>query len=92
MLYGRGCQSIEVESIWFIPKLKAGYSDQDKYGSHRTYCWIHGQGQALAKGAHEQLISIGNVGENHWIALVMDFAQGTIFYGDSLGKKISDSL
>lgn len=85
-------QSVEVESIWFIPKLKAGYSDQERYISHRSYRWIRGQGQALGTGARKQLVLIGNVGENHWIALVLDFAQGTIFYGDSLGKKISDNL
>jgi hypothetical protein len=85
-------QSVEVESVWFIPKLMEGYSDQEKYSLHRSYCWIRGQGQALGTGAREQVVSIGNVGKNHWIALVMDFARGTVFYGDSLGKKISDNL
>ncbi|KAF8235774.1 hypothetical protein L208DRAFT_1422280 [Tricholoma matsutake] len=64
----------------------------EKYTSHRSYRWICGQGQALGMGAHKQLVSIRNVGKNHWIALVMDFTQGTVFYGDSLGKKISDNL
>jgi hypothetical protein len=84
--------SVEVESIWFLPQLKEGYRDQEKYASHRSYGWIRGQGQALGTGAREQLVLIGNIDGNHWIALVMDFAQGTVFYGDSLGKKISDNL
>jgi hypothetical protein len=85
-------QRVEVESIWFLPKLKLGYGDQEKYASHRSYRWIRGQGQALSTGAREQLVLIGNIGGNHWISLVMDFAQGTVFYGDSMGMKISDGL
>ncbi|KIL67421.1 hypothetical protein M378DRAFT_74122, partial [Amanita muscaria Koide BX008] len=85
-------ESVEVESVWFLLKLKEGYSDQEKYTSHQSYRWIRRQGQALGTGTCEQLVSIGNDGENHWIALVMDFTRGTVFYGDSLGKKISDHL
>jgi hypothetical protein len=84
--------SIEVESIWFIPKLMEGYGDQEKYTSHASYHWICRQGQAFGTGAHEQLALIGNVCKNHWITLVMDFMQGTVFYGDSLGKDISNNL
>jgi hypothetical protein len=85
-------QSVEVESIWFLSKLKEGFRDQEKYTSHKSYRWIRGQGQALGTGTRGQLVLIGNVGGNHWISLVMDFAQETVFYGDSLGMKISDSL
>jgi hypothetical protein len=65
--------SVEVELIWFIPKLIEGYSNQEKYSLHRSYRWIHRQGQALGTGAYEQVVSIGNIGRNHWIALVVDF-------------------
>ena len=37
-------QSVEVESIWFLQKLKEGYCDQEKYMSHKSYHWIRGQG------------------------------------------------
>ena len=85
-------QNVEVESIWFLPKLRERYCDQEKYKSHAVFCWIHKQGQALGTSACSQLALIGNVGGNHWISVVINFAQGTIFHGDSLGMNINDDL
>ena len=85
-------QSVEVETIWFLPKLKHGYRDQEGYASHTSYRWIHAQGQALSTGSRSQLAMIGNIGGNHWISLVIDIIQETVFYGDSLGMNINDGL
>jgi hypothetical protein len=85
-------QRVDVGSVWFLLKLKEGYRNQEEYTSHRSYQWIRGQGQALGTGARSQLALIGNIDGNHWISLVIDFVQGTVFYGDSLGKNINDSL
>lgn len=84
--------SVEVESIWFLKKLREGHHDQEKYMSHCSFGWIRGQGQAIGTGARSQLALIGNVGGNHWISLIIDSEQGTVFYGDSLGMDINDSL
>ena len=85
-------QIVEVGSIWFLPKLKQGYCDQEGYTSYGSYRWIRAHGQALGTGARSQLALIGNIGGNHWIALVIDVTQETVFYGDSLGMNINDSL
>jgi hypothetical protein len=65
VIWERLSSSVEVESIWFIPKLIEGYSDQEKYSLHRSYCWICRQGQAFGTGACEQVVSIGNASRNH---------------------------
>ena len=38
------------------------------------------------------LATIANVNRNHWIALILDFNEAKILYGDSLGGQISAEL
>ena len=83
---------IEIESVWFLPMLRKGYQDQEEYMTHTSYRWLRGRGQAFGTGTHEQLAFIGLVGGNHWVAVVIDFKEGTVYYGDSLGEKISSAL
>jgi hypothetical protein len=82
----------EIESIFFLSKLQDAYRDQENYGTHIRHRWIRGQGQALSTGTREQLVILANIGDNHWIALILDFKLSIIWYGDSLGKVISDEL
>ena len=85
-------KTIEIKSMWFLPMLRRGYKDQEEYMTHTSYRWLRGQGQAFGTGAHERLAFIGLVGGNHWVLVVIDFKEGMVYYGDSLGEKISSAL
>ena len=43
-------ESIEIESVWFLPMLRKGYQDQDEYMTHTSYWWLRRQGQAFGTG------------------------------------------
>ena len=85
-------KSIEIQLVWFLPLLRKGYQDQDEFMTHTSYWWLRQQGQAFGTGAGEQLAFVGLVGGNHWVAVVIDFKEGTVYYGDSLGERISSAL
>jgi hypothetical protein len=85
-------ETVEIKSVWFLSMLRRGYEEQEQYMTHKSYRWLRAQGQAFGTGAREQLAFIGIVGGNHWIAVVIDFKEGTVYYGDSLGEGISNSL
>jgi hypothetical protein len=85
-------KTIEIKSVWFLTMLRKGYEEQEQYMTHTSYRWLRALGQAFGTGTREQLAFIGLVGGNHWIAVVIDFKEGTVYYGDSLGEGINSSL
>jgi hypothetical protein len=85
-------KTIEIKSVWFLTMLRKGYEEQEQYMTHTSYRWLRALGQAFGTGTREQLAFIGLIGGNHWIAVVIDFKEGTVYYGDSLGEGINSSL
>ncbi|KAF8238064.1 hypothetical protein L208DRAFT_1155032, partial [Tricholoma matsutake] len=81
---------VEIESIFFLEKLKDAFHNQKDYTTGVQHRWVRGEGQALGTSAQEQLVLLANVRGDHWVALILDFQQDVIWYGDSLGNVISE--
>ena len=46
----------------------------------------------ITTGVLDKLVTIANVGENHWIALLVDFRCSKILYGNSIRGTIDDDI
>ncbi|KAF8219364.1 hypothetical protein L208DRAFT_1341165 [Tricholoma matsutake] len=57
----------------------------EHYATVHNYAWIREKEQELATGILDMFITITNVRENHWVALIIDFKSSRILYGDSMG-------
>lgn len=80
-----------LESPFFLVKLKNAYKDSEEYITEQGYQWIRQRGQDLALGKREKLGTIVNLGDNHWVAVVLDYNKGAIWYGDSLGDEVDEA-
>ena len=49
-------------------------------------------GHMLATGTLDSLAFLANFNQNHWVAVVLEFKNDIIWYGDSLGGKIPLSM
>ncbi|KAF8158684.1 hypothetical protein K438DRAFT_1777023 [Mycena galopus ATCC 62051] len=49
-------------------------------------------GENIANGRAEQLATVANVGGDHWIALIVNFASKAVYYFDSLKQPIDSEL
>jgi hypothetical protein len=84
----RGDDGIDICDTFFIKKLVDLHQDAggpERYATAPAYAWLRAKGQELATGVLEMLATIANIGDNHWIALVIDFKNSRILYGDSMG-------
>jgi Ulp1 family protease len=88
----RGEDGIDVTDTYFIKKLTEIYREKDEYATRPGYAWIRKKGQDLATGVQDMLITIANVKDNHWVAVVLDFKESNIRYGDSMGGTIDGDL
>lgn len=86
----RGEDGIDVTDTYFIKRLTE--IEEDEYATHPGYAWIRKKGQELATGVQDMLITIANVNNNHWVAVVVDFKESNIQYGDSMGGTIDGDL
>ena len=64
----------------------------DRYAMASSYAWLQVKGQELAMGVLEMLATIANIGDDHWIALILDFKSLTILCGDSMGGTIDEDI
>lgn len=87
-----GLSTIEVAHTFFYAKISQGLDDVEKYTSHSSFRVYRHMGHMLATGALDQLAFLANLNQNHWVAVVLDFKNSIIWYGDSLGGKIPSSM
>ena len=77
---------IEVVNPRFFTKLLELYNTRshvpyvNKSGSRNIWAI----GEALAQGVRLKVGGVANINANHWVGIVIDQAQSTILYGDSL--------
>ncbi|KIJ90293.1 hypothetical protein K443DRAFT_50162, partial [Laccaria amethystina LaAM-08-1] len=62
------------------------------YATAANYAWLREKGQVLAIGVLEMLVTIANIGNNHWIALIIDFKNSRFLYGDSMGGTVDEDI
>jgi hypothetical protein len=85
--------SIDIESIQFSTKLRYAYTCCNVYSnSDKSFAWVHGQGEWFVGGTRNQLGMIVNIDGNHWVAVILNFCKGIIWFGDSLGNTIPPDL
>ncbi|KAF8879417.1 hypothetical protein CPB84DRAFT_1632094, partial [Gymnopilus junonius] len=86
---------IHISNTFFFMKLMEIYHQPDHnehYLNYANLAWLRNLGQELGTGVLDKLTSIVNIGENHWIAVVVDFQSAEILYGDSLGSTITEEF
>lgn len=81
--------SIEVETAYFGLKVIEAHKNRETYDTSKSFKAPRALGQALASGERDKLAFIANEGEVHWFAVVIDFIQGEIWHGDSMGGRMS---
>lgn len=81
--------SIDIESIHIATKLRYPYTCPDVYSNSEK---LFGQGERFAAGTRNQLGIIVKIDGNHWVAVILYFRKGIIWFGDSLGNAIPPDL
>lgn len=86
---------INVCDTFFMKRLIDLQQDEDgpnRYATGANYAWLREKGQELATGVLDMLVTIANIGSNHWVAIIVDFKSSKILYGDSMGSTIDDDV
>jgi Ulp1 family protease len=84
-----------IANTFFITRLIEIYKDPNRtnhYATSEGLAWLRKKGQEFGTGVLEKLVTIANVGGNHWVAVEVDFECSKIIYGDSLGGKINQEI
>ena len=81
---------IFIENTHFMNILTAAYHERVEYSSEKSFRWVRERGQQLAARKKTHLATIVNKSNVHWVALIIDFAQSQILYGDSTGQPIDE--
>ncbi|KIK05836.1 hypothetical protein K443DRAFT_3607 [Laccaria amethystina LaAM-08-1] len=77
-----GMDRLRAKSIICPHEMSAG-------GKHYPMWWLRDLGTDLGFHHHSQLVTISNINKNHWGAIIVDFNQKSIRYGDSMERPIN---
>jgi Ulp1 family protease len=81
-----------IENTHFMNVLTSAYHERTQYPSAKSFRWIRKHGQHLATGQKTHLATVINKSNVHWVALIIDFKQCRILYGDSAGQPIDKKI
>jgi len=84
--------AIEIASTWFYKKIKSGYGAPESYTTNTSFRLYHHIGNSLKTGRQGQCGFLINLDQNHWVVVVLDFRTREIWYGDSLGQQIPETV
>jgi hypothetical protein len=84
--------SADIENVQYSTKLKLAYKSCERYATDSRFQWVHVTGETLAGGMRQELEFIANIDDNHQVAVVLDFKNHLILYGDSMGNLPSEKL
>ncbi|KAF9025715.1 hypothetical protein BDZ89DRAFT_1040400 [Hymenopellis radicata] len=83
--------SVIIEGTQFMEQLRSAYKHKDIYDQSSGYKWVRERGKEMADGTRTKLSTIAHTGGQHWVALIFDFENSIIYFGDSLrGEMISE--
>jgi len=91
-LLANNCTNIFIEDPAFATLLEVAYENQEDYTTSKGYQWIHTRGEELASGQKQYLATIVNQHDMHWTAVVIDFEQHEILYGDLFQNAMDSNL
>ena len=84
--------AVEIGSTWFYEKIKSAYGAPESYTTNTSFRLYHHIGNNLKTGRQDQCGFLVNLNQNHWVAVVLDFRTREIWYGDSLGQQILETV
>ncbi|KIM34883.1 hypothetical protein M413DRAFT_39425, partial [Hebeloma cylindrosporum] len=84
--------TVQIGSTWFYEKIKQAYAAPESYTTHGSFGLYRHTGNDLATGRRDQVGFLANLNRNHWVAIVLDFRTRRIWYGDSLGQRIPETV
>lgn len=82
----------EIASTWFCEKIKLAYEAPETYTTNSSFRLYHHIGDGLETGRQDQCGFLVNLNWNHWVAVVLDFWTRKIWYGDSLGEQMPETV
>lgn len=86
-------KGLKITNTIFVKKLFNIYAEgTDAYKIKKSYEWMRRKGEQLATKSIHRLATIAHIGQNHWVAMVLDSTCHQICYGDSLGNPIHKKL
>lgn len=91
---GQG-EGVHVPLTYLVTRLCEVYHHPNRdeyYATAKNNRWLRQRGQELGTGVFEKLPSIINLGQNHWVAIVINATSSKILYGDSFGYPIPKDL
>jgi hypothetical protein len=91
-LLANNCTNHFIEDPAFTTLLEVAYKNQEDYTTSNGYQWIRTRGEELASGQKRYLATIVNQHGTHWTAVVIDFVQHEILYGDSYQNTMDSKL
>lgn len=86
------CASVIIEGTQFMEQLRSTYKHKDIYDQSSGYKWVRERGKEMADGTRTKLGTIAHTGGQHWVALIFDFENSIIYFGDSLGGKMISKI
>ena len=81
------------ETSAFREMLRMAYKNQNLYGQGKQNLrWLEKLGKNLGNGTCDKLAFMANINNNHWVAVVLDPEQRSIWHGDSFGAPMDTEL
>ncbi|KAJ6544924.1 hypothetical protein B0H10DRAFT_1969993 [Mycena sp. CBHHK59/15] len=68
------------------------YADPEVYRTARSFGWLWRIGSVFATKNRDRLGWIGNINEDHWVALAIDSRNEVIGYGDGFQGEVPPHL
>jgi hypothetical protein len=81
-----------IENTTFSLLLGNAFNKHDNYTLDRNFVWLRRKGRELAAGQKQYLATIININDVHWAALVINFEEHEILFGDSYQNPIPSRL
>ncbi|KAJ6590197.1 hypothetical protein B0H10DRAFT_1831077 [Mycena sp. CBHHK59/15] len=81
-----------IHMTYFSHALARAYADPEVYRTARSFGWLRRIGSVFATKNRDRLGWIGNINEDHWVALAIDSRNEVIGYGDGFQGKVPPHL
>lgn len=91
---GQG-EGVHVLLTYLVTRLREVYNHPNRdehYATAKNNKWLRQRGQELGTGVFKKLPMIINIGQSHWVSVIIDATSSKILYGDSFGYPIPEDL
>lgn len=85
-------EGTNIEDVFFVTLLCDAYENRGHYLLDWHWKWLWEKGDTYANGTWKEAATITITGGNHWVAIVLDFENASVRYGDSMGGKLTEDM